>query len=420
MTDSLSTRKIFSRGWRLALLIAVAVMSVGCPDPNGSDDTVTRVEKWTLHGILYEIEFNTFGNVVDVIRLTGDNKNFSPQVGIPETNRLLNARQYTLNSRAVAGATAQFVQKRAASAAGSSPVVYLLSTNGFLERFNPSNPAAAPTVNNLVCSSANTLGAGTRNFAVTPDGSLALIATIPAIAGAATATSTPCVVFADLNAMQVVNVLPLPATVGTPGGIAITPDGRYAYLITSAAYQNPCIVYVIDIAAVKILTTIPVDADGQSVNEIVMAPDGSVAYVGCNDCGLESIPVIDILTNSLSSPIPVQTANEGSALALHPNGSKLYVVPYFGEAVTIIDTSSFKAIGTIPAQSPAGGPHPPPGLDPIFTPDGRFLMMLNAPAAITVVDTTTDRVDSQIPVSGTLTAPGTFISFFFVPDTTAQ
>ena len=83
-------------------------------------------------------------------------------------------------------------------------------------------------------------------------------------------------------------------------GVAITPDGRYAYVVNAMGWNN---VYVIDIPTNTQIKTIPV---GTNPTDIAITPDGGYAYV--TNTGSNTISVINIETNIVVDTIKISVA----------------------------------------------------------------------------------------------------------------
>jgi YVTN family beta-propeller protein len=118
-------------------------------------------------------------------------------------------------------------------------------------------------------------------------------------------------------------------TVGTfPQDIAITPDGKYAY-VSNGASGN---VSVIDISTNTVTSTIGVGTDPYG---IAITPDGKYAYVANN--GSNNVSVIEISTNTVTSTITVGTNPYG--IAITPDG-KYTCVPNDGSNnVSVIEAA---------------------------------------------------------------------------------
>ena len=124
--------------------------------------------------------------------------------------------------------------------------MYILDKFGNLIQFDPSSGTVVATLN---FSQAVTQGIAQR-FAVTPDRRFAFIT----VNSAQTGMTTGNVLVADLTSFSIVSTIALPA--GTvAGGIAITPDGSLAYVVTQPySGSGPSVVFVIDVAARTITT----------------------------------------------------------------------------------------------------------------------------------------------------------------------
>ena len=120
------------------------------------------------------------------------------------------------------------------------------------------------------------------------------------------------------------------ATIGvgdTPAGIAITPDGRYAYVANNNndGIINGDSISVIDLSTNTVITTIN-DASFYEPYTITINPAGTLAYV--TNSGGSVVSVINIATNQV-----VQTIGgfDGpSGLVITPDGSTAYVNNYGG------------------------------------------------------------------------------------------
>jgi YVTN family beta-propeller protein len=98
---------------------------------------------------------------------------------------------------------------------------------------------------------------------------------------------------------------PIPVSLSTSGGaisaVAITPDGKYAYVTGGDT------VLVIDTATDTVSATIPVDA-----LDVAITPDGRHAYVANTADG--TVSVITTATGAVSAPITVGKGPTGVAI----------------------------------------------------------------------------------------------------------
>ncbi len=244
------------------------------------------------------------------------------------------------------------------------------------------------------------------------------------------------------------------ATIGvgdSPAGIAITPDGRYAYVannnndgisgddtvsvidlqnntvittITNACFNQPYTitinaagtlayitnsgghsVSVIDIATNAVVQTIT-GFDGPS--GLVISPDGTTAYVnnygstpGVGSGNGTTVSIVNLATGTIVGTITVGLAP--AALALSPDGQYLYTANYVDGnpgtgTITIVRTSDGAVVGTIPGFS---GP-----FDMVISHDGRYAYVTNfgsnnfAPfgTAVSVVDLKKRAIVENIPL----------------------
>lgn len=169
-----------------------------------------------------------------------------------------------------------------------------------------------------------------------------------------------------------------------PIGIAITPNGRYAYVANSCDHN----VSVIDISTNTVVDTIPVGRDPLGV---AITPDGNFVYV---TIAQESrVSVIDVATNTVVDSVPVNFFPHG--IAITPDGNFAYVSnneqPPLTTTVSVIDISTNTAVDTIPVGFVA--------TIIAITPDGNFAYVANAgDDTVSVIDIATNTVVDTIPV----------------------
>ena len=182
-------------------------------------------------------------------------------------------------------------------------------------------------------------------------------------------------------------VTPIPVCTNTPGkpvpvgdgpvAIAITPDGRTAYV----ANENSGTVTPIDTRTNKAGAAIKV---GPYPAGIGITPDGRTAYVQ----GGPGVTPISTRTNKAGAPIKVA----GSAIVFAPDSRTAYVVTYSAHGtVTPVSTRTGKA-----------GPAIRVGAYPWYaaiTRDGRTVYVVNrGSGTVTPICTRTNRAGAPIPV----------------------
>ena len=171
----------------------------------------------------------------------------------------------------------------------------------------------------------------------------------------------------------------------TPNNVAITPDGKYAYVSASGgAYVS-----VIDIISNNISTTITLSAsvnDTEFTNGIAVTPDNKYVYVVCY--GDNNVYVIDINSNSIVSTIGVGTNPYG--ICLTPNALFAYVSNYSSTTISVINTVSNSIFTTI---------NIPTSISPeiCITPDGQTVYI--GGQAVYAIDTVMNNISATIAVS---------------------
>ena len=103
--------------------------------------------------------------------------------------------------------------------------------------------------------------------------------------------------------------------------------------------------------------------------------------------GDDTVSVIDTATNTVTATIPV--GHEPFGVAVHPDGSTVYVTNSGDGTISVIDTATNTVITTITV-----------GGDILYgiaaTPDGSTLYVANAYGSIAVIDTATNKVIDTI------------------------
>jgi YVTN family beta-propeller protein len=216
------------------------------------------------------------------------------------------------------------------------------------------------------------IGPNPSGIAVTPDGRRAYVATEP---------NTLEIIDLD-NAAAVGNV-PFP---GSPFAVAITPDGNRG--LTTLTSNGT--VEVFELASITTATSIPVDHFPMG---IAVTPDSKQAYVVCS--GSSSIRVIDLATNNISPPTPPE--GDPAWIAIAPNGQHAYVINGSAGLVSILDTTTGAKVGheIVVGGDPLGG---------AITPDGQHLLVVNTEASFgdqsTLSVITTETNTAGLPLLG--------------------
>jgi YVTN family beta-propeller protein len=114
--------------------------------------------------------------------------------------------------------------------------------------------------------------------------------------------------------------------------VAVTPNGKYAYVINSA---NGGSVSVINTATNTVTATVTVGSDPSGV---AVTSNGEYAYV-TNALG-DSVSVISTATNTVTATIPHGQFGEPWGVAVTPNGEYAYVTNKISGTVAVISTGA--------------------------------------------------------------------------------
>lgn len=175
-------------------------------------------------------------------------------------------------------------------------------------------------------------------------------------------------------------VASIPLT-GEPYDVAITPDGRRAYVTLRASHQ----VAVIDLGTLQVVTTIAVGLEPRGV---AITPDGTHAWI--TEASSHTVSAIDLSTNTLiGAPIPVGQMPWG--IALRPQGDRAYVVNRASSTVSAIDLATRTVVAVMPVdQEP---------VEIIIAPGGHMAYVTSTIADTVVpIDLDTHTVQPSIPV----------------------
>jgi YVTN family beta-propeller protein len=186
-----------------------------------------------------------------------------------------------------------------------------------------------------------------------------------------------------------------PITVGgKPQGVAITPDGSQAYVTT----DEPGQLLAIETATDKVVGgKIEICAEPQGV---AISPDGRYAYVACDGKG--KVWVIETQTGERVGE-PISVGEKAESVAIAPDGSRAYVTDPEGGRVAVIDTAT-KFLGSpIPAPRPFGLAISPDG--------GTGYVVGGSPAQASAFS-----LASGLPLASTPEVEGVFESAALTPD----
>lgn len=154
------------------------------------------------------------------------------------------------------------------------------------------------------------------------------------------------------NSISVIDTLSLTVIQTIPVGaypvmVAFHPDGSHAYL----PHMTGNSVSVIDTRSLTVIKSIALKYQGGA--GIVVHPDGSRAYVidahGTNASDYLSLSVIDTSSLTVIQSISLQAYTSPFGLAVHPDGSLLYLTNYTSNSVWVIDPKNLTVIKSIPS-----------------------------------------------------------------------
>ncbi|HEV2373017.1 MAG TPA: YncE family protein [Streptosporangiaceae bacterium] len=224
-------------------------------------------------------------------------------------------------------------------------------------------------------------GQSPKAIAITPDGKTAYVA----CEGSSTGIVTP---------IRTATNTALPSIkAGTdPVAIAITPDGKTAYVASAVGGE----VTPIRTATNTVLPSIKV---GATLGSLVITPDGKTVYA-VDDFSGKVIPIRTATDTALPA---IKVGRAPGLIVITPDGKTAYVLNQMSGTVTPIRTATNTALPPIKIAHYAG--------DIAITPDGKTLYVIGAapPArqiesTVTVVRTATNTVVRHITIEGDLQA----------------
>jgi len=212
---------------------------------------------------------------------------------------------------------------------------------------------------------AGVLTANAYGIAITPDGAYAWC----------TAPASNSVFYFDTASHSLVSSVALGAV---PCGIAITPDGTCAYVVAGQSVK------VILLSTLAVVATISLPSDGSYPYGIAITPDGTRAYVSDIAGGKNRVWCISTATNAITATI--STAGFGTepyGLRVSPDGAYVWAAFRGSDTIGAIRTSD-----NAPVFDVAVGDGP---VDLAITADGAYIWVTNYIAGTVSVVRTSDR-----------------------------
>ncbi len=197
-------------------------------------------------------------------------------------------------------------------------------------------------------------GAGPCEVAISPDGSIAVVANY-----GSSAEPGRSLTVIDVAGGRVADTIGL-EPYERPHGIRFHPDGRRV-LVTAEAQGA---VLIVDVATGTVEASISTEQSGSRM--LALSPDGSRAFVANQGSG--SVSVLDVEARKIVATIETGEGAEG--LDVSPDGREVWVANRAADTVCVIDAEALQVAGTIAcAESP---------IRLKFTPDGRHVLVANA------------------------------------------
>jgi YVTN family beta-propeller protein/autotransporter-associated beta strand protein len=132
--------------------------------------------------------------------------------------------------------------------------------------------------------------------------------------------------------------IPLGSTKAVPSGVAITPEGRYAYIADQAGNT----LSVLDARTYQVIGTIPV---GNGPVGVAVSPIGEFAYVTNQ---FDNTVSVIVSHQAVGNPIVLDGADEGGpyGIAIGPGGLYAYVANSNTSEVSVINLSTGQVVAT--------------------------------------------------------------------------
>jgi YVTN family beta-propeller protein len=167
----------------------------------------------------------------------------------------------------------------------------------------------------------------------------------------------------------------------TPHGLTISPNGQQILVSGFGANQAE----VIDTATDQVTARMPVAQPHNSA----ISPDGKLAFVGSQQQGATALVMLGLVAGSPVGTIPLDKTPR--ALAISPDGKRLYLTLAGSDTVQVLDPASRQLIGQIPVGA---SPH-----HPSFTPDGTLgLVVSQGPGELSLINPVDNVVLSTLKV----------------------
>jgi YVTN family beta-propeller protein len=227
------------------------------------------------------------------------------------------------------------------------------------------------------------VGGDPTGVAVTPDGTRAYV-----ISNGGTVSVIDTVTNSVLTTFSLVNV-------GGLRAVAISPDGTRVYVSHLLHTPQIGVLSTIDTVTNQVMFTIPIDTSYDIFQDMVVHPDGTRAYFADFRFGLT---VVDIVKQMVINRLYLGPV---FGIAITPDGTQIYLTPnptvyddITGAIVVNTTTNRFKTFIEIPSN------YSVQSFAVAVSPDGKraYLASFHPKIIVTVIDTATDLVLEYIPI----------------------
>ena len=147
----------------------------------------------------------------------------------------------------------------------------------------------------------------------------------------------------NVNTVSVIdtasNVVMATVNIGTPRGIAVSPDGTKVYVANFSSNLNGYL-SIINAETNVVTTTVNI---GKVPSRVAVSPDGTRIYV--TNSGDNTVSVIDAGTNTIIATVNV--GRDPFGVAVNPDGTRIYVVNVIDGTVSVIDAGTNTVTATV-------------------------------------------------------------------------
>jgi YVTN family beta-propeller protein len=217
----------------------------------------------------------------------------------------------------------------------------------------------------ITANGGNTSEHNPQGLAITPDGKRLLLADNRLGGG---------VSVIDIENKTVTNTLSF-GTSATPYGIAVSPDGLFAYIALHELNQ-------IKQYSLKTFSLTDTYDVGTNPTGLAILPDNSRLYVSNTDDG--TVSTIDLASGLVSPPITVGSRPKG--VAISPDGARIYTANYGSGSISIIDATTDTVVTTISSISdPIAVSIAPDGYRGYATSASSSVSLIGGPATLSII-----------------------------------